>query len=398
MAMAPQLDPGRSIEAESAGLVFDLIDWQGSGEITQPALAQALLQSGLLMGADREDRARALAAQAAERASKIDKVVFLDALSMALDEGKQAVESRRAQDGSSSASALGRVNTASAPLPPTLGSALCGICDDVRKFYANEREDYRLAADAQALSENLRRREEMTRMSGIAMRQESEHQGVQEAQMMQAMEFNSAWSQNMTEFERQAREIEEGAIRRHQEEFDAFRMKMYGKGDMSYKYSRDLLSLKASVAAHAKMGDYNGASRIKKRADALDKFEKMKLENLHATSVATKELQLRQQQQMQLEALRRRIQRGREEHKEHWLMGAQRLMQSHRNMLSDLKSKQGLENMRAGVNVKLEMQSANAAQTQYKIKTNFSSTLPRVDTGKRMGVRPATSQRLGSTA
>jgi len=56
--------------------------------------------------------------------------------------------------------------------------------------------------------------------------------------------------------------------------------------------------------------------------------------------MATKELQMRQQQEMQLEALRRRIQRGREEHKEHWLQGAQRLMQSHRNMLSDLKSKQ----------------------------------------------------------
>ena len=61
---------------------------------------------------------------------------------------------------------------------------------------------------------------------------------------------------------------------------------------------------------------------------------------------------MRQQQEMQLEALRRRIQRGREEHKEHWLQGAQRLMQSHRNMLSDLKSKQAIENVRADVAVK----------------------------------------------
>ena len=70
--------------------------------------------------------------------------------------------------------------------------------------------------------------------------------------MMQAMEFNSAWSQNMTEFERQAREIEETAIRRHQEEFDAFRQKMYNKEARSYKFSRELLNLKASVEANAK--------------------------------------------------------------------------------------------------------------------------------------------------
>ena len=74
-------------------------------------------------------------------------------------------------------------------------------------------------------------------MRAISLRQESEHQGVQEAQMMQAMEFNSAWSQNMTEFERQAREIEEGAIRRHQEEFAAFQQKLYGREPHSYKWA-----------------------------------------------------------------------------------------------------------------------------------------------------------------
>jgi len=223
--------------------------------------------------------------------------------------------------------------------------------------------------------------------------------------MMQAMEFNSAWSQNMTEFERQAREIEEGAIRRHQLEFDAFREKMYNKGPSAdvalagrYKHSRELLNMKALVENHAKTGDYAGAAKLKKQADSLQRFEKMKLDNQFATSVAQKELQLRQQQQVQLEALRRRIQRGREEHKEHWLMGAQRLMQSHRNMLSDLKSKQALENMRAGVMVKLEMQSANAIQTLDKIKNGYASTLPRVDTGSRRARTPSTQQRLGHTA
>ena len=89
--------------------------------------------------------------------------------------------------------------------------------------------------------------------------------------------------------------------------------------------------------------------------DQLERLERMKLDNDHKTAVAQKELTLRQQQASQLEALRRRIQRGREEHKEHWLMGAQRLMQSHRNMLSDLKTKQAIENMRADVAVKLDM-------------------------------------------
>ena len=91
---------------------------------------------------------------------------------------------------------------------------------------------------------------------------------------------------------------------------------------------------------------------------------------------------MRTQQSQQLEALRRRIQRGREEHKEHWLMGAQRLMQSHRNMLSDLKSKQALENMRADVSVRLDMTAGKAEVVRKKIANHFANALPKVDCGR----------------
>lgn len=90
---------------------------------------------------------------------------------------------------------------------------------------------------------------------------------------------------------------------------------------------------------------------------------------------------MKQQQQLALEALRRRIQRGREEHKEHWLMGAQRLMQSHRNMLSDLKSKQVIENMRADIAVELDMMGTRALATQERIKNSYEDVEPRVDSG-----------------
>ena len=65
--------------------------------------------------------------------------------------------------------------------------------------------------------------------------------------MMQAMEFNSAWSQNMTEFERQAREIEETATRRHRDEYGKFQAELHTKEPRSYKFSRELLHLKTSI-------------------------------------------------------------------------------------------------------------------------------------------------------
>lgn len=122
---------------------------------------------------------------------------------------------------------------------------------------------------------------------------------------------------------------------------------------------------------------------MKRKVDQLEKWERMKLENDHETHIANKELQIRQQHQAQLEALRRRIQRGREEHKEHWLLGAQRLMQSHRNMISDLKSKQAIESLRADVTVKLDMSANRSSAAKERIKKNYGDVRPKVASCKR---------------
>ena len=128
---------------------------------------------------------------------------------------------------------------------------------------------------------------------------------------------------------------------------------------------------------------YDKAHEIKQKAEQLERWERMKLDNELKMHIATKELQLRQQQQVQLEALRRRIQRGREEHKEHWLLGAQRLMQSHRNTLADLRSKHNLENVRADVAVKLDLAASRANTVKAKTKNAYSGTKSRVDTNRR---------------
>ena len=155
------------------------------------------------------------------------------------------------------------------------------------------------------------------------------------------------------------------------------------KESRSYKFSRELLLMRKSTDTLANQGRYDEAHVLKAKADRLERWERMKLDNEHKMHMATKELQMRQQQEMQLEALRRRIQRGREEHKEHWLLGAQRLMQSHRNMLSDLKSKQAIENVRADVAVKLDLAASRVSgPASMGMKKNpYHATPSRVDCG-----------------
>ena len=126
-------------------------------------------------------------------------------------------------------------------------------------------------------------------MRSITLRQESEHQGVQEAQMMQAMEFNSAWSQNMTEFERQAREIEDQCRQKHAEEFAEFQTKLQAKASRTYKFSRELLLMRKSVDTLAKQGRYNEAHKLKAKAQKLEEWERMKLDNEQEMTLAAKD-------------------------------------------------------------------------------------------------------------
>ena len=149
--------------------VFSLIDRDGTGQIPEAALVQALQGSGFMEQA-------AATAMAEEQAGPIDLNVFRECV-------VQAVEAASRRSLEMMTSKRGGALTGL----PTLGAALLGILDDLKK-YAQAVKDFRLAHNAKEMSDSLKAREEMRRMREISQRQESDQHGVQEAHMMQAME------------------------------------------------------------------------------------------------------------------------------------------------------------------------------------------------------------------
>ena len=147
--------------------VFSLIDRDGTGQIPEAALVQALQGSGFM------DQAAATA-MAEEQAGPIDLNVFRECV-------VQAVEAASRRSLEMMTSKRGGALTGL----PTLGAALLGILDDLKK-YAQAVKDFRLAHNAKEMSDSLKAREEMRRMREISQRQESDQHGVQEAHMMQA--------------------------------------------------------------------------------------------------------------------------------------------------------------------------------------------------------------------
>ena len=171
-AAAPALTEDlQAEEEEDVHGVFQLIDHQRRGELTEAALAQALLSTSLLD----EAQSRAMAARAVSDGKPLDVGVFRDCLQEAVNMTARAFLE----------SSSGHRRAAAAT--PSIGSALLGVLEDLRKFYAAAREDYRLANMAKEMYRRMTSREEARRLRRIVSRQEGEQQGVQEAQMMQVL-------------------------------------------------------------------------------------------------------------------------------------------------------------------------------------------------------------------
>ena len=105
----------------------------------------------------------------------------------------------------------------------------------------------------------------------------------------------------------------------------------------------------------ARTGKYLEAEKYSKKVAKLAKSESLELQ-AKADAALEKKLEVfAMKQAVEMEGLLARISRGRAEHKAHWETGATRLVQSHKNMVTDLNLRQNLEANKVTVAIKASM-------------------------------------------
>ena len=358
-AVAPELEE----ELTDVAAVFALMDRREEGVLPRALAIESLENCGVL---PREQVAGLLHEMAPD---ELDVRLFYDCTRHVIDAAAKEALQRS-------------VTEPDPPEPtPTVGVALVGMLDYLRKEGLRA-QDFRLAHNAKCLSDSIARREEVQRLQRIAGRQELEAQQIQELHAQQTREFHEAWTSNMEEFERQAVEVQEQLKARHQDELVAFQQQLTASPPKAYKFSRELLELKRQVQVLANQKRYDEADRRQRKAERLEMLERSKLDNDIEMQLAKRELALRRKHEQALKALLARIQRGREEHKDHWLVGAQRLIQSHRNAIADLRARQALESSRADVVIKLDLGRSRARASTARARNHYADAMPRIDTGR----------------
>ena len=100
-------------------------------------------------------------------------------------------------------SVLTASETETAPVDRLVTGFGMGMLKDFEKR-CTARGDFMVAAEARHQAQRLRELAEVRHVEHMNVRQSNERSGVQEAHVMEAVEFNRAWGRNMEEFEQRA--------------------------------------------------------------------------------------------------------------------------------------------------------------------------------------------------
>lgn len=215
---------------EDFQVIFTLIDRGRSGSIDAAEMAAVLCSSGRM----EPEAAEAVAAGGASAEGRFEFGAFRALLEASLAKTTLKLAARQGAPAPSADSEMPRHYVV---------VTLLSVLDEYRKR-REDAGDYPAAASVKEVYAAVQLEEERRLHDAVDARQKAERAGVEEAHVMEAMEFNSAWSRNMADFERQSAEIEEQTLQRHALDFARFQVQIREAAPNRQKFSRALLNLR----------------------------------------------------------------------------------------------------------------------------------------------------------
>merc|ERR1712010_355263 len=240
-----------------------------------------------------------------------------------------------------------------------MGDALEGLEDNEQSVqnFLRILEEHRAECEAQGKYveaeiakkrlDELQEHEANRQKESMRSRQITERLGVEEAHMMEFQQFNAIWDKKMEEFKANAKQLVDNMKKKHSNELFRFKEKLQKSQPYRPKFSKELLNTRKIQETLAKMKQYAEAHKIKIKADRLEQAELEKLRSQHAHKLAAQEMQFAQRQEAELQALEKRIETARQEHKIQRQQDLERLLQRYQNVKSELEAQQKIERIRS---------------------------------------------------
>jgi hypothetical protein len=171
-----------------------------------------------------------------------------------------------------------------------------------------------------------------------------QHQALQEVLYRHRVEmlvFDEIWSEKVTEYERQAKEIILSSIERQKWERNEteqhIRSQLY---QLKPKFSKQVLNMKSQLQRLVKQKMYEEADSLRRNLKPLELKEIAQFEQLQENKVQVKMNFVKNRHSQELEALKQRILKGKTELLHQKNQDQKRLEQSHANIMQEFTAKQ----------------------------------------------------------
>ncbi|KAL4460358.1 hypothetical protein ABPG74_000109 [Tetrahymena malaccensis] len=201
----------------------------------------------------------------------------------------------------------------------------------------------------------------------IRIRHLNEKQDVEKAHLEEFNQFNQFWDQKMLEFEQEAMRIENELIERQNAEFGSVQEELEKAIPYKPKQSSEVLNLIKIEENLAKQKNYIEAHQVQLKRNQLEKTENQQWMNTRNEKIRKQLTLLKQRQQNELNALRQRINSGKEEQRKNRSIELERLLQKYQNVKKELEVQQQMENLQIEKQLKPKNQgNSNSKFNQTK--------------------------------
>lgn len=208
--------------------------------------------------------------------------------------------------------------------------------------------NYKEAELVHHVLKQLRLEEENRHVSALTQQQESERQGLEEAHMLEFQNFNRIWNEKIDAFEEHQLDCEAAMLERHSLELAEFHAEMSAEPLKRPKFSKDLLNLRKIQETLAKQKNYAEAHKMKLKADKLETHEMDKINRERAEKYSKKEASILSRHRAELMAMRKRMERGKEELERARRKELEMLLQRYHNVRRGLQGQQNIVKAKTG--------------------------------------------------
>merc|ERR1712000_689412 len=205
----------------------------------------------------------------------------------------------------------------------------------------------------------LRAQETQRKRDNLRSKQLSERLEVEEAHLLEFNQFNQSWDSRQQYFEH-AQELEAKMAEKHQHELEEFREKNEASISLTSKPSTELLNHQKIQGVLAKTKEYAEAHKVQQKCSQLEKDELEKWLKIRAHKLAAGETRFLTKQNIELQALKKKIQSGADEQRKQRALELEKLLQRYQNVKKELEGYQQVERCKLDGKVKNLSRTARA--------------------------------------